>query len=46
MLLREDLTMRPDTVAVRIIVLDRASGATGSLTMKIDPEDKSGPKQP
>ena len=42
--LREDLTMRPDTVAVRIIVLDRTSGASGSLTMTIDPEDKSGPK--
>jgi len=46
MLLTEDLTMYPDTVAVRIIFLDRASGATGSLMMKIDPEDKSGPKQP
>jgi VWFA-related protein len=42
MVLTKDLTMHADTVAVRIIVLDRASGATGSVTMTIDPEDKSG----
>jgi hypothetical protein len=40
--LTEDLTIHVDTVAVRIIVLDRTSGATGSVTMAINPEDKSG----
>jgi VWFA-related protein len=44
MVLTEDLTIQPDTVAVRIIVLDRASGATGSVSMAIHPEDKSGTK--
>lgn len=42
MVLTEDLTIHTDTVAVRIIVLDRASGALGSVTMVIHPEDKSG----
>jgi hypothetical protein len=42
MVLTEDLTIHADTVAVRIIVLDRTSGATGSVTMAINPEDKSG----
>ena len=42
MVLTEDLAIHPDTAAVRIIVLDRASGATGSVTMAINPEDKSG----
>ena len=42
MVLTEDLTIHADTFAVRIIVLDRSSGATGSVTITIDPEDKSG----
>lgn len=42
MVLTEDVAIHPDTVAVRIIVLERASGATGSVTMAINPEDKSG----
>ncbi len=41
MVLTEDLTIHADTIAVRIIVLDRSSGAIGSVTMRIDPEDKS-----
>ena len=42
MILTEDVTVQPDTVAVRIIVVDHSSGATGSVTMAIGLEDKSG----
>jgi len=42
MILTEDLGIQPDTVAVRIIVVDHSSGATGSVTMAVGPEDKSG----
>jgi hypothetical protein len=40
-MLSEDLNIHPDTVAVRIIVLDRSSGETGSVTTTILAEDKS-----
>jgi len=42
MILTQDLGMQPDTVAVRIIVVDHSSGATGSVAMAVRPEDKSG----
>ena len=40
--LGDDLRILPDTVAVRVIVVDRSSGATGSITVRVRPEDKSG----
>ena len=42
MILTEDLIVQPDTVVIRIIVVDHSSGATGSVTMAVGPEDKSG----
>lgn len=36
-----DLGMQPGTAAVRIVVVDRSSGATGSVTVAVGPEDKS-----
>ena len=41
-ILTEDLRIHPDTVAVRIIVVDRSSGSTGSVTVVVGAEDKSG----
>jgi len=40
----EDLPIEPDTVAVRIFVLDRFSSAIGSVTMAVDAGNKSGVK--
>lgn len=42
MILSADLRIHPDTVAVRIIVVDRSSEATGSVTVAVGAEDKSG----
>ncbi len=39
----EDLALNPDTEAVRIIVLDRANGSSGSVTVPVSTQDKSGP---
>jgi VWFA-related protein len=40
--LSEDLAIEPDTVAVRIFVLDRFSSAMGSVTIAVDAGNKSG----
>jgi VWFA-related protein len=40
--LSEDLPIEPDTVAVRIFVLDRFSSAMGSVTIAVDAANKSG----
>ena len=37
----EDLKMRPDTEAVRIVVLDRTSGLAGSVTVPVTAADRS-----
>lgn len=37
----EDLGMQPNTIAIRIIVIDKYSGAKGSVTLAVRPEDKS-----
>jgi hypothetical protein len=37
----KDLKIDPNTEAVRIIVLDRANGATGSVTLRVMSQDKS-----
>jgi hypothetical protein len=42
LILTEDLGVHPDTVAVRIIVVDHSSGGTGSVTVVVRTEDKSG----
>ncbi|MGC2660691.1 MAG: VWA domain-containing protein [Bryobacteraceae bacterium] len=39
----KDLTIDPGTEAIRIIVLDRNNGATGSVTVPVTALDKSGP---
>jgi hypothetical protein len=41
-ILTEDLRIHPDTVAVRIIVVDHSSRAAGSVTVVVGAEDKSG----
>jgi len=38
----EDLKISPDTQAVRIVIMDRGTGATGSVTVPVTAEDKSG----
>ncbi len=38
----EDLALRADTDAVRIVVLDRSNGSTGSVTIPVTAQDKSG----
>ena len=37
----QDLELRSDTEAVRIVVLDRTTGIAGSVTIPISPQDKS-----
>jgi hypothetical protein len=37
----ENLPLNPDTDAVRIVVLDRTSGAAGSVTVPVTAQDKS-----
>lgn len=37
-----DLAINPDTEAVRIVVLDHQSGLTGSVTVPVTSQDKSG----
>ncbi len=37
-----DLTLNPETQAIRIVILDRESGLTGSVTIPVTPQDKSG----
>jgi VWFA-related protein len=39
----KDLTIDPGTEAIRIIVLDHNNGATGSVTVPVTAQDKSGP---
>ncbi len=39
----EDLALNTDTEAVRIVVLDRTNGSSGSVTVPISAQDKSGP---
>jgi hypothetical protein len=39
----EDLKLNPDTEAVRVVILDRGTGSTGSVTVKVTAEDSSGP---
>jgi VWFA-related protein len=38
----EDLKLNPDTETVRIVILDRGTGSTGSVTVSLTPQDKSG----
>ena len=37
----KDLKIDPNTQAVRIVVVDRANGATGSVTIPVTAQDKS-----
>jgi len=39
----QDLTLNPETQAVRIVLMDRTSGVTGSVTIPISAQDKSEP---
>ncbi len=38
----EDLKINPDTEAVRIVIMDRGTGSTGSVTVPVSAQDKSG----
>lgn len=42
----EDLKLNSDTQAVRIVILDRESGSTGSVTVPVTAQDKSGSTLP
>jgi hypothetical protein len=39
----KDLPITPDTEAIRVVVLDRGTGETGSVTVPIGAANKSGP---
>ena len=38
-----DIKVNPDTEAIRIVIIDRTNGSTGSVTIPISSQDKSGP---